>query len=75
MYLVQNEIKSLIASEESDRLVIRPLLEESQVGAISVDFRLGYDFLVSKQGREAFIDTSQNNPESARSVGNFFDRT
>lgn len=72
MYLSKEEIEKLISSKE---LVIKPLLDKSQVGNISVDFRLGYDFLVSKQGREPFIDTSLNNESSTQSVASFFKKT
>lgn len=42
------------------KLFIRPLLAADQVGQIGIDFRLGYDFLVSIQGREPFINASKN---------------
>jgi len=60
MYLGKNKILRLIKNGE---LIIRPLLSLDQIGEISIDFRLGYDFLVSIQGREAFIDASLNNNE------------
>ncbi len=41
-------------------LVISPLLEPSQVSKSGIDFRLGYDFLVSVQGRDPFINVSKN---------------
>ena len=47
-YLLGDEIKRLLDSRE---LYIRPLLEERQIGTLSVDFRLGTEFLVSFQGR------------------------
>lgn len=56
--LTNSEIKSLISDES---LVIDPLLEESQIGEITIDLRIGLDFLTSNQGREAFIDTTVNN--------------
>lgn len=55
MYLQRAEIQSLIKSNE---LIIRPLLEDSQVGEVTVDFRLGNNFLVFVQGREPAIDTT-----------------
>lgn len=56
------------------KLIIRPLLEESQVSHIGIDFRLGCNFLVSVHGREAFIDTSLNNATGAgqRDIKRFF---
>lgn len=64
-------IKELLKTK---KLVIRPLLEESQISHIGIDFRLGCNFLISVHGREAFIDTSLNNATGAgqRDVKRFF---
>lgn len=64
-------IKNLIKTK---KLVIRPLLEESQISNIGIDFRLGCNFLVSVHGREAFINTSLNDETGAaqRDVKRFF---
>jgi len=71
MYLQSEEIRI-----DSGQLIVRPLLDiDSQLGELTFDFRLGYDFLVSIQGREAFIDTSFNNGESSRVFKNFFHKT
>lgn len=71
MYLNKPKIKKLI---EEEILVIRPLLDkESQIGQISIDFRLGTDFLVSNLGREPFIDVSGT--EESKPVRNFFTST
>jgi len=43
-----------------NRIVVSPLLNPDQVGEAGIDFRLGYDFLVSIQGRDAFINASKN---------------
>lgn len=71
MYLLKKEINKCLEKT----LFIRPLLEESQIGELTVDFRLGYDFLVSIQGREPFIDASHNHKETFRHTSNFFERT
>lgn len=72
MYLNQTEIKKLI---KDDELIIRPLLDaEKQIGSISIDLRLGTDFLVSFQGREPFIDVSGER-ENAKPVKSFFSPT
>jgi dCTP deaminase len=71
MYLTKDEIKDYIGN---GKLVIRPFLEkESQIGEASIDFRLGYDFYVSIQGREAMIDTSYSKLPS--NLTNFFQST
>ena len=54
MFLNKNKLLSLIDSQE---LIIKPLLDKDcQIGEISIDFRLGYDFLVSIQVRDSFIN-------------------
>lgn len=64
-------IRNLIATNE---LVVRPLLEDSQISQIGIDFRLGCNFLISVHGREAFINTSLNDEfgEGQRDVKRFF---
>lgn len=73
--LLKSEIDQLITS---NRLYIRPLLEDTQIGEMSVDLRLGYDFLVSIQGREAFINASKNewiDGGNQRNINQFFQST
>ncbi|WP_158825695.1 dCTP deaminase [Mucilaginibacter lacusdianchii] len=73
-FISGNTIQGLIDKGE---LVIRPLLDSSQVTNIGVDFRLGCNFLVSTQGREAFINTSLNDEfgEGHRDIKMFFQET
>lgn len=70
MYLTKNDIIPLIENEE---LVIRPLLSNDQLGEISIDLRLGTDFLVSIQGREPFIDATGE--QESRPISSFFQET
>ncbi|KYG84148.1 dCTP deaminase [Roseivirga seohaensis] len=72
MYLQREEILALKGSGD---LVISPTLSLEQIGEMTIDLRLGYDFLVSIQGREAFMDGSLNNDETARSFNTFFHKT
>jgi dCTP deaminase len=46
---------------KSKDLVITPLLEQSQIGEISIDLRVGTDFLTNQLGREPFIDAASDN--------------
>lgn len=55
--LTYKEINDLIKKK---KLVIEPLLEKGQIGEISVDLRVGTDYLTLHQGRQAYIDTTQN---------------
>lgn len=49
------DIDVLLKADDPNSLFIEPLLENNQVGAVSIDLRLGYDFLVSIFSRKAFI--------------------
>jgi dCTP deaminase len=53
-------------------IFISPLLEESQVGEVSVDVRLGYDFRVSIHSRNPVI--RYRDPKSGP-IANFFQTT
>jgi dCTP deaminase len=70
MYLTKKSILKLISSKE---LVIRPLLEKSQIGEVSMDFRIGQDFLVSYLGRDVSIDVTGET--SHKPLHTFFDET
>lgn len=58
MTLSKTQILRLIKDKE---LCISPLLDESQIGDLTIDFRLGTDFLVTIHGSNPFIDASLNN--------------
>ncbi len=69
--LTKREILELISKNE---LIITPLLEEDQIGQISIDLRVGTDFLTSQQGRDPFIDTTSDD-FSNRPIKSFFTET
>jgi dCTP deaminase len=71
MYLSKQELDLLISNGE---LAIRPLLEENQIGPVTIDFRLGVDFLVSIQGRNPYIQTI-NEEFKNYSLNSFFQST
>ncbi len=59
MYLTKSEIEERrLSTDESKRLVIRPLLSEDQIGEMTIDLRLGTDFLVCNLGRETSVDVT-----------------
>lgn len=72
MYLTKQEILNLIEEENiKKKFVVRPLLDkEKQVGEMSLDLRLGTDFLVSFLGREPYIDVSRT--DSRKPIKSFF---
>lgn len=67
----KKEIHKLI---DNGNLVIEPLLEKEQIGQISIDLRVGTDFLTSQQGRDPFIDASDNSFNN-RPIKSFFTET
>jgi dCTP deaminase len=71
MFLTRQEIEERIVKNE---LVVRPLLEKSQISSVSLDFRLGCDFLASIQGRDPFIDASIRSGKIGN-INNFFQET
>lgn len=74
--LTKNEIVKSIKSEENESIFIDPLLEQSQIGSISVDLRLGYDFLVSILTRKPYISISQlDSDQQSRSISSYFQET
>lgn len=71
MYLNKNEINRLLAEKQ---LHIRPLLDPNQVTNISVDLRLGCDFLVSIKCRDPFIDATREH-DAYENVYKFYQET
>ncbi|MDO4245104.1 MAG: dCTP deaminase [Deinococcus sp.] len=60
-------------NSETDGVLIDPLLEEGQIGNISVDLRLGYDFLVSVNTRSSYISITKDN--NFRNTTSYFQKT
>jgi len=55
--LIKEDIISLLKTK---KLTIVPLLDEDQIGEISIDLRIGTDYLTMHQGRDAYIDSTDN---------------
>jgi len=72
--LHKSKIISLLESNEDDSLFIDPLLDNTQIGEVTLDLRLGYDFLVSSLTRKPYISVS-NCDEDFRSIGSYFQQT
>ena len=73
MLLSYDKIVKLLEDEGENGLFIDPLLSLEQIGAVSVDIRLGYDFLVSVNTRTPFISTS--GISETRSIASYFQST
>ena len=73
--LGKDEICKRLAHESAERrLYIAPLLEQSQVGGVSIDLRLGPDFLVSVYTRRPYISTVRSD-KGFRGIGSYFQDT
>lgn len=46
----------LSAANIKDRLIVTPILEQSQIGSASIDVRLSYEFVSVKRGNIGFLD-------------------
>lgn len=68
-------IRELLNSPDPGSLFVDPLLEDSQIGAVSLDLRLGYDFLVSILTRKPSIETSIEPSQPHRAIGSYFQET
>lgn len=65
----------LIRGRLGKDLFIRPLLDaEKQINEASIDFRLGYDFMVNVHSRDAYMNASLNTDGAAqhRDLRHFF---
>lgn len=73
--LTHNEINAQLRDANPNTLSIDPLLAEDQVGSISIDIRLGYDFLVSILTRKPAIDPCPMEDEKKRGIQSYFQET
>jgi dCTP deaminase len=48
------------ASNLSERLIVTPILEGSQIGSASIDVRLGFDFVSIRRGNVRALETGRN---------------
>lgn len=62
-----------INGESPFRISLEPLLDEAQVGNVSVDIRLGYDFLVSVLSSQPYIPVEDR--PGIRRLGKHFQET
>jgi dCTP deaminase len=71
--LTEQQLRQRINSNNPDRIFLDPLLDDNQIGAISVDIRLGYDFLVSINTRTPYI--SLGGGYRNRNIASYFQPT
>lgn len=73
--LTHSEIIESLASVDPNSLFLEPLLDKAQIGAISIDLRLGYDFLVSVLTRRPAIETYPTEDVKKRGIQSYFQET
>lgn len=73
--LSKDEITQLLDSEDPCSLFVDPLLERDQVQELTVDLRLGYDFLVSIVTRQPSISLRSVAAGHSRSIASYFQET
>ncbi len=73
--LTRDDINASLADTDERSLFVEPLLDRSQVGAISIDLRLGYDFLVSVLTRRPAIEAYPPDNVRKRGIQSYFQET
>ena len=72
--MIKKEILERLSREDGLGLWIEPLLDPKQIGELTVDLRLGYDFLVSIVTRRPYIGIARDN-ERFRAISTYFQPT
>jgi len=72
----RKELEESLNSEDSESIFIDPLLDrQRQLGHVTIDLRLGYDFLVSILTRKAYIELWQSSDDPPRDISAYFQQT
>lgn len=69
------ELRESLASNDPNTIFLDPLLEQDQIGNVTVDLRLGYDFQVSILTRKPFIEIARKEGHFSRGIRSYFQRT
>lgn len=73
--LTRDELNASLAQAGGDNIHLDPLLRPDQVGAVSIDLRLGYDFLVSVLTRSPAIELRTSPSSKHRGIQTYFQET
>lgn len=73
--LTYDRILASLDSKDAESLYLDPLLNRDQVGSISVDLRLGYDFTVSILTRRSAIEPYPAENIRKRGIPSYFQET
>ena len=71
--LTKNELQKRINSGETNQIYVDPILSEQQIGAVTLDLRLGCDFLVSVLNQNASV--ALHPPDNKSGPESFFQST
>ena len=72
--MIRKEILERLDRDDEQGLWIEPLLDEKQIGEMTVDLRLGYDFLVSIVTRRPYIGIARDD-DRFRAISTYFQPT
>jgi dCTP deaminase len=72
--LTRDTLTARLSAAGNQRLYVEPLLDADQIGEVTLDLRLGYDFLVSILTRKAFIGINPSD-DGFRNVDSYFQAT
>jgi dCTP deaminase len=72
--VIKKEILERLERDDGLGLWIEPLLDSKQIGELTVDLRLGYDFLVSIVTRRPYIGIARDN-DRFRAISSYFQPT
>jgi dCTP deaminase len=72
--LTKDDLSARFAKTGDQCLRIDPLLDKSQIGEVTIDLRLGADFIVSILTRKPFINTAKVD-DSFRDINTYFNIT
>jgi dCTP deaminase len=69
--LSRNKILERLSLQDDSRIFVDPLLDETQIGEVTLDLRLGTDFLVSLLTRRPSINVAED-IDSNRGINSYF---
>lgn len=73
--LNKTAITEMLESDNDDSLFIDPLLDYSQIGDVTIDLRLGYDFQVSILTRNPYVELGRKDNNNHRGTASYFQET
>ncbi|MCZ4292065.1 dCTP deaminase [Hoeflea alexandrii] len=72
--MIKKDLLGRLSKNDPTGLWVDPLLDDAQIGDLTVDLRLGYDFLVSIVTRRPYIGIARDD-ERFRAISSYFQPT